>query len=97
MSSCPNVGTDPELRFELGQDCAQRFDGELHAKTEAAVAEGDAAKRKAMYEEIQKTHRETSPFIVMFQIAYQTGLRTNVKGFYTGGATDSAAYWLISK
>ena len=71
--------------------------GALHAKTEAAVMERDPAKRKVMYEEIQIAHRETSPFIVMFQIAYQTGMRTNVKGFYTGGATDSAAYWLISK
>lgn len=71
--------------------------GELHAKTEAAVAEGDAAKRKAMYEEIQKTHRETSPFIVMFQIGYQSAMRSNVEGFYTGGAIDSAAYWLVTK
>ena len=71
--------------------------GELHAKTEAAVAEGDAAKRKAMYEEIQKTHRETSPFIVMFQIGYQSAMGKSVSGFYTGGAIDSAAYWLVTK
>ena len=50
-----------------------------------------------MYEEIQTVHRETSPFIVMFQIGYQTGLRANVEGFYTGGAIDSAAYWLVTK
>ena len=50
-----------------------------------------------MYAELQTKHRETSPFITMFQVAYQTGLRANVKDFYTGGATDSAAYWLISK
>jgi peptide/nickel transport system substrate-binding protein len=71
--------------------------GELHAKTEAAVMERDGDKRKAMYEEIQKAHRETSPFILMFQIGYQTGLRANVGGFYTGGATDSAAYWTVTK
>jgi peptide/nickel transport system substrate-binding protein len=71
--------------------------GPLNAATEAAVQEGDAAKRKAMYEEEQKTHRETSPFIVMFQIGYQTGLRANLNGFYTGGATDSAAYWTVTK
>ena len=71
--------------------------GEMHGKTEAAVMERDGAKRKAMYEEIQKAHRETSPFIVMFQIGYQTGLRANVNGFYTGGATDSAAYWTVTK
>jgi peptide/nickel transport system substrate-binding protein len=71
--------------------------GELHAKTEAAVMEKDADKRRAMYEEIEKAHRETSPFIVMFQVSYQTGMRAGVSGFYTGGAIDSAAYWLAAK
>jgi peptide/nickel transport system substrate-binding protein len=71
--------------------------GEWHGKTEAAVMERDGAKRKAMYEEIQQAHRTTSPFIVMFQIGYQTGMRANVGEFYTGGATDSAAYWLVTK
>lgn len=71
--------------------------GEMHGKTAAAVMERDGAKRKMMYEEIQQAHRMTSPFIVMFQIGYQTGLRANVEGFHTGGATDSAAYWLVTK
>lgn len=71
--------------------------GELTAKSQAAVMERDPDKRKAMYEEIEKTHRETSPFILMFQQARQTGLRANVQGFYTGGAVDAAAYWLATK
>ena len=71
--------------------------GELHGMTEAAVMEQDGAKREAMYKEIQTIHRETPPFIVMFQIGYQTGLRANVGNFFTGGATDSAAYWLVTK
>lgn len=71
--------------------------GELHGKTEAAVMERDGDKRAAMYKEIQEAHRSTSPFIVMFQIGYQTGLRANVENFFTGGATDSAAYWLVTK
>ena len=71
--------------------------GELGPLSQAAVLERDPAKRVEMYAELQKKHRETSPFITMFQIGYQTGLRANVKDFYTGGATDSAAYWLISK
>lgn len=71
--------------------------GPLHAQTEAAVMERDGAKRAAMYGEIQQAHRTTSPFIVMFQIGYQTGMRANVANFFTGGATDSAAYWLITK
>jgi peptide/nickel transport system substrate-binding protein len=71
--------------------------GRMNGKTEAAVMERDGEKRKAMYGEIQQAHRTTSPFIVMFQIGYQTGLRANVENFYTGGATDSAAYWMVTK
>ena len=71
--------------------------GELGPLSQAAVLERDPAKRVEMYAELQTKHRETSPFITMFQVAYQTGLRANVKDFYTGGATDSAAYWLVSK
>ncbi len=71
--------------------------GDLHAKTEAAVMERDPAARETAYKEIQEAHRTTSPFIVMFQISYQTGLRTNVNGFSTGGAIDAAAYWTITK
>lgn len=71
--------------------------GEMTAMSQAAVLEMDPDKRKAMYEELQKKHRETSPFIVMFQIGYQTGMQANVENFYTGGAIDSAAYWLVTK
>ncbi len=71
--------------------------GELKAMSQAAVLERDPAKRKAMYEEIEKKHRETSPFILMFQQARNTGLRAGVNGFYTGGAIDAAAYWLVTK
>lgn len=71
--------------------------GELHAMTEAAVAERDAEKRKAMYEEIQRKHRDTSAFVLMFQQARQDAMRSNVKGFYGGGSTDSATYWTVTK
>jgi peptide/nickel transport system substrate-binding protein len=50
-----------------------------------------------MYADLQNKHRETSPFIVMFQQARNTGLRTAVQGYYTGGAVDAAAYWLVTK
>jgi peptide/nickel transport system substrate-binding protein len=71
--------------------------GELTAMSQAAVMERDPDKRKAMYEEIEKKHRDTSPFILMFQQARQTGVRATVKDFYTGGAIDAAAYWLATK
>ncbi len=71
--------------------------GPLHQMTADAVMERDGAKRAAMYAEIQQTHRTTSPFVLMFQIGYQTGMRAGVENFFTGGATDSAAYWAITK
>ncbi len=71
--------------------------GEMTAESKAAVLERDPDKRVAMYADLQKKHRETSPFIVMFQQARNTGLRANVQNFYTGGAVDAAAYWLVTK
>ena len=69
----------------------------MTAESKAAVLEQDPAKRVEMYAALQKKFRETAPFIVMFQQARQTGVRANVKGFYTGGAVDSTAYWLVTK
>ncbi|HEX9857331.1 MAG TPA: ABC transporter substrate-binding protein [Paracoccaceae bacterium] len=71
--------------------------GELHAMTEAAVTERDADKRRTLYEDIQRRHRDTSAFIPMFQQIYQTAMRANVEGFYTGGSTNSVIYWLAAK
>ena len=41
----------------------------------------DATKRAEMYGEIQRKHRETSSFVLMFQHARQDAVRSNVKGF----------------
>lgn len=71
--------------------------GELHSMAEAAVIERDADKRRAMYEDIQRTHRSDSAFICMFQSIDQTAMRSSVQGFYTGGSTDQATFWLATK
>lgn len=71
--------------------------GALGAMTDAAVVEKDADKRKAMYEEIQREHRDNSAFVMMFQQARQDALRANVNGFSAGGAADSATYWTVTK
>lgn len=71
--------------------------GELHAMTDAAVLEKDTEKRKAMYEEIQRKHRDNGAFVMMFQQARQDAMRANVSGFYAGGATDSVTYWTVTK
>ncbi len=71
--------------------------GALHAMTEAAVLEKDTDTRKAMYEEIQRKHRDDSAFVMMFQQARQDAMRANVNGFFAGGATDSVTYWTVTK
>lgn len=71
--------------------------GELGTLAEAAVAEMDGEKRAAMYKELQEKHRDDSAFVLMFGQQEQTALRANVEGFYTGGAVDSASYWLVTK
>jgi peptide/nickel transport system substrate-binding protein len=70
---------------------------DLGTLTAEAVVEMDGEKRAALYEEIQRRHRDDSAFVLMFGQKVQTGLRANVTDFYTGGATDSAAYWLVTK
>ncbi|MBN2630534.1 MAG: ABC transporter substrate-binding protein [Rhodobacteraceae bacterium] len=92
----PNNADEPKSTGFLAWRTAWE-PGPLHAMTEAAVAEPDAEKRKAMYEEIQRTHRDTSAFVLMFQQARQDALRANVTGFHAGGATDSASYWTVTK
>lgn len=71
--------------------------GEVQTLAEQAVVELDPAKREALYHEAQRKHRDTSPFIPMFQQLKRSALRANVEGFYSGGTVDNAAYWLTTK
>lgn len=71
--------------------------GDLTAKTEAAVIEGDREVRKAMYEEIQREFQKTSPFAIMFQKIEQIGRKENVKDLNLGGAITAVSYWPVTK
>ncbi len=71
--------------------------GELQEMTEAAVRESDADTRRAMYEEIQRIHRDTSPFIPMFEEVDQISMQANVNDYHPGGGVDAATYWLATK
>jgi peptide/nickel transport system substrate-binding protein len=70
---------------------------EINAETDAAVVEKDTEKRKAMYEDLQRKVRDNSAFVLMFQQARVDGMRANISGFYSGGATDNVTYWTITK
>ena len=66
---------------------------EMTAKTEAAVLERDPARRAQMYEELQREHQETSPFVIMFQDIEVVALRNNVTGMIWGPSFDDNRYW----
>jgi len=70
---------------------------ELSKQTLAAAQEPDTQKRKAMYEDLQKKVTDDGSFILMFQDAYPTALRSNVKGFKLGLFADFNYYRTISK
>jgi peptide/nickel transport system substrate-binding protein len=70
---------------------------ELTKKTDAAVLERDPEKRKAMYAEIQKEFRETSPFVMLFQQTEVAAMRANVEGLKLGPTSDSTYMFLVSK
>ena len=65
----------------------------MTAKTEAAVLERDPAKRAAMYEELQREHQQTSPFVIMFQDIEVIAERANVQGMIWGPSFDDNKYW----
>lgn len=73
------------------------FPGDMNAKTEAAVVEGDTDERRKMYEELQREHQMTSPFAIMFQKIEQTGRKGVVSNLDIGGAITAVAYWPVTK
>jgi peptide/nickel transport system substrate-binding protein len=66
---------------------------EMTAKTAAAVLEQDPARRAQMYEELQREHQETSPFVIMFQDIEVIAERNTVQGMIWGPSFDDNKYW----
>jgi len=70
---------------------------ELTKKTDAAVLERDAAKRKAMYEEIQAEFRKSSPFVMLYQQTEVAAFRSDVQGLKLGPTSDTTYMFRVSK
>ena len=70
---------------------------ELEKETKAALFEGDAAKRAAMYQDIQKKFLDASPFVILYQQTEVAGYRKDVKGFKLGPSFDNNFVWPVSK
>ncbi|MCA3634781.1 MAG: ABC transporter substrate-binding protein [Methylobacterium sp.] len=70
---------------------------EMTRKTLANVLERDTEKRKAIYEELQREHQKTSPFVIISQQIEVAASRRNVTGFRIGPSSSGNYYWNIVK
>jgi peptide/nickel transport system substrate-binding protein len=70
---------------------------EMTKVADAAVLERDPAKRAELYQEIQRIHQATSPFVIMFQQIEVAGIRADTKGFIIGPAFDDNKYAGVTK
>lgn len=70
---------------------------DLTKKTEAAVLERDAGKRKAMYEELQAEFRKTSPFVMLYQQTEVAAYRSNLDGVKLGHSFSNNYMFKIAK
>ena len=70
---------------------------ELSKRTDMAVRERDADKRKQMYLDLQKDVMDQGPIMIMFQDAVQLATRANVKGYMMGSSSDVVYYNLTTK
>lgn len=65
--------------------------------TRAAVLEGDAEKRQAMYEDLQREWVKVAPFVVMFQKIEVAAQRANVQNLRLGPSFDTNFFFTASK
>jgi peptide/nickel transport system substrate-binding protein len=70
---------------------------EMTKMTQAAVREKDAKKREAMYQQIQREHQRTSPFVILFQETEVVAHHKGVDGFVIGPSFDNNLYHAIKK
>jgi peptide/nickel transport system substrate-binding protein len=96
FASNPNNADDSGLTGKLAWRNAWEIP-EMTASTAAAVLEQDPAQRAQMYEEIQREHQKTSPFVIMFQDIEVIAERNNVAGTIWGPSFDDNKYWKAHK
>jgi peptide/nickel transport system substrate-binding protein len=61
------------------------------------VLERDSEKRARLYQELQREHQQTSPFVILFQEIEMIAERSQVHGFVIGPSFDGNRYAEISK
>ncbi len=61
------------------------------------MLERDAEKRKGMYEKMQADFRQTSPFVMIYQMNEVAAHRANVEGLKIGVTSDTTYMFNVSK
>lgn len=70
---------------------------EMTKITQANVLETDAAKRAAVYGDLQRQHQKVSPFVIMFQQIEVSAQRKGVDNWVIGPSSDTNFYAPITK
>src|SRR5439155_15056902 len=70
---------------------------DMTKQTAAAVKERDAKKREVLYQQIQREHQKTSPFIILFQEIEVAAHPKGVDGFVIGPSFENNLYAGIRK
>jgi peptide/nickel transport system substrate-binding protein len=70
---------------------------EINKLTVEASQETDLERRNDLYEELQRKHQRSSPFVIMFQQNEQVARHENVKGFVSGPSFDLVFYDTVTK
>ena len=71
--------------------------GPLSPLAMEAVREQDTETRRKIYEDIQRVHTDTSPFLYMFQEVRKVALRANVQGLVLGPTFSDDRYGSVTK
>lgn len=70
---------------------------ELSDASKGALLEKDAAKRAAIYQDLQKKVAATSPFVIVFQQTEVAGYSSKLKGYKLGPSFDTNFVYGVSK
>ena len=70
---------------------------DMTKKSDAAVLERDGNKRKGMYDELQADHRNSSPFVMVYQQTEVAAMRNDVAGLKLGPTSDATYMFKVSK
>ncbi|MBO1076408.1 ABC transporter substrate-binding protein [Roseomonas marmotae] len=94
---CVNTDNGPDARNRTLAWRNSWKDDEFTRRAQEALAEPDATKRLALYEQLQRDHMQRSPFVIMLQTTETAACRKGVEGVRLGTLADSNSYADVRK